>query len=125
MHSVISFFTSNIINEIRRTLCKNLYIKWYELFSQAVNPCTLQFLTYHIGLLQVAKHSPIYKLTQIFTGHCKLNSFLCMINKSICSTCDCGDKDTLFHYLLEHKLFENKRTEMQFKLKEFSYSDII
>jgi hypothetical protein len=99
-------------------------MKWYELFCQGVKPWTLQFFTDHIDLLQVAKTSPNYKLTLIATGHCKLNSFLCRINKSNCSAWDCSDKETLNHYLFECKLFENERTEMQFKLQEFSDSDI-
>ena len=51
-------------------------MKWYEIFCQTVKPWTLQFVTDHNDLLQVAQTSPNYKLTQIFTCHCKLNSFL-------------------------------------------------
>ena len=66
-------------------------MKWYEIFCQTVKPWTFQIVTDHNDLLQVAKTSPNYKLKQIFTCHCKLNSFLYRINRSNCSKCDCGD----------------------------------
>ena len=67
------------------------------MFCQAVKAWTFQFFTDHNGLLQVAKTSPNYRLTQTVAGHCKLNSFLCRINKTYCSICYCGDEETLYH----------------------------
>ena len=58
-------------------------MKWYEIFCQAVKLWTLQFFTDHNDFLQVVKTSPNYKLTQIVTGHCNLNSFYVKLMKVI------------------------------------------
>ena len=50
-----SLSSSNTINEIRKALRINLYMRWYELFCQAVKAWTLQFFTDHSGLFTLQK----------------------------------------------------------------------
>ena len=50
--------SSSNTNEIQKTSRTDLYMKWYEIFCQAVKPKTLHFCTDHNDVLQVAKTSP-------------------------------------------------------------------
>ena len=51
-----------------------------------------------------------HKLTQVLTGHCKLNFFLNSIGKTLDPSCPCGKGiETVHHYLWECQLEEVNR----------------
>ena len=52
-----------------------------------------------------------HKLTQVLTGHCKLNFFLNSIGKTLDPSCPCGKGiETVHHYLWVCQLEELNRT---------------
>ena len=54
---------------------------------------------------------PSHKLTQVLTGHCKLNFFLNSIGKTLDPSCPCGKGiETVHHYLWVCQLEELNRT---------------
>ena len=46
------------------------------------------------------------------TGYCKLNEYRCKLNQCESSECDCGEIETVQHFLLECPLYEDKRQQL-------------
>ena len=106
---------------INRKALKNiLYGRWYEEFKNKVSSWSIRFFASTEDLLAVCKVQPSYHLTQIITGHCRLNFFLHRINKIDTELCLCGVNETCSHFLFECPIFVRERLELIFHLNSIN-----
>ena len=53
-----------------------------------------------------------HELTQVLTGHCRLNYHFHKIKKVPSSLCNCGKEETINHYLFDCNIFSEQRTSL-------------
>ena len=61
-------------------------------------------------------------VAQLRTGYVRLNEYLCRVKSIESNTCQCGEIETVTHYLLHCPLFEEEREVQRKRL--FSYVEL-
>jgi hypothetical protein len=57
-------------------------------------------------------------LAQVRTGYCRLNDYLHSINATENNRCECGARETVRHFLLECKKWEQDRRQLQRRVRQ-------
>ena len=109
------------LGDVKEAAKKSGLIKWQEMWEKSDKGRHLFQLRSKVDFkLDHTFQSSLGEkiITQLRTGYTELNEYLQKSNIKKDANCECGEKESINHYLLECENYENEREQMRKRLFE-------